>query len=209
MLWVSSNLSVNWISDLPLSRMLIITPPRTTLKDHCTLSLRKTVSYRYPCCFIWLQRLQKWGIGKGRRGFNQSSMLVGWFRKQVAITTLAILLISIVSSLVATIRDQRPDLLLDHRASKPISLVPPPGFFKRWTLRLMIVVTVFIANVIPDIGELMIATFPPMDFSYSISPDNPWWLGEKYDGIRCCWNPNSRTLYLAWHIIHSEFNITF
>ena len=21
------------------------------------------------------------------------------------------------------------------------------------------------------------------------------WLGEKYDGVRCCWNPRSRTLY--------------
>ena len=58
----------------------------------------------------------------------------------------------------------------------------------------------------------MLASFPTdTQFSLSIS-HNAWfvlvnsveystyvccrWVGEKYDGIRCCWNPSQRIVYL-------------
>jgi len=46
------------------------------------------------------------------------------------------------------------------------------------------------ASIIPDIGELMLAIF----FSKAANIDN-WWMGEKYDGIRACWNPNLQSFY--------------
>eukprot|EP00026_Physarum_polycephalum_P023661 Phypoly_transcript_29055.p1 GENE.Phypoly_transcript_29055~~Phypoly_transcript_29055.p1 ORF type:complete len:117 (+),score=5.88 Phypoly_transcript_29055:50-400(+) len=46
---------------------------------------------------------------------------------------------------------------------------------------------------IPDVGELMYASFP-VD-SQIISYDC-WWLGEKYDGVRVCWNPQDKLAYL-------------
>eukprot|EP00026_Physarum_polycephalum_P003969 Phypoly_transcript_03986.p1 GENE.Phypoly_transcript_03986~~Phypoly_transcript_03986.p1 ORF type:complete len:741 (+),score=114.71 Phypoly_transcript_03986:43-2265(+) len=79
---------------------------------------------------------------------------------------------------------QRPDLddNSPKRVSLPTPLNPSFGFFEYGS--------------IPDVGELMLASFPttPM-FALSISKDAPWWLGEKYDGVRACWNPAKRTLY--------------
>jgi hypothetical protein len=81
-------------------------------------------------------------------------------------------------SLAATIRVQRPELLLPYarNESKPIATVPPPGFFS--------------SPNIPDVGELMQACFGgPSNLAYD------WWMGEKYDGIRTFWNPKSMLLY--------------
>eukprot|EP00026_Physarum_polycephalum_P000399 Phypoly_transcript_00400.p1 GENE.Phypoly_transcript_00400~~Phypoly_transcript_00400.p1 ORF type:complete len:1105 (+),score=129.94 Phypoly_transcript_00400:31-3345(+) len=53
---------------------------------------------------------------------------------------------------------------------------------------------------VPDIGELMLASFPPYlaPVSESISQDDPWWMGEKYDGIRACWNPGKKLLFTRY-----------
>lgn len=49
---------------------------------------------------------------------------------------------------------------------------------------------------VPDVGEMMAASFPPdARFSEELSPTNAWWLGEKYDGIRCCWHSAKARLY--------------
>eukprot|EP00026_Physarum_polycephalum_P003689 Phypoly_transcript_03703.p1 GENE.Phypoly_transcript_03703~~Phypoly_transcript_03703.p1 ORF type:complete len:716 (-),score=110.69 Phypoly_transcript_03703:87-2234(-) len=79
--------------------------------------------------------------------------------------------------LVATIRKKRPELLVNHSVScDPIDAEPPPGYFK--------------VDCVPSVGELMIATF-----GYSTSHTRSWWIAEKYDGLRACWNPLDRTLY--------------
>eukprot|EP00026_Physarum_polycephalum_P002204 Phypoly_transcript_02209.p1 GENE.Phypoly_transcript_02209~~Phypoly_transcript_02209.p1 ORF type:complete len:520 (+),score=44.14 Phypoly_transcript_02209:1308-2867(+) len=43
----------------------------------------------------------------------------------------------------------------------------------------------------------MLASFPPLSVQFGkiISRDNYWWMGEKYDGVLCCWNPYERVLY--------------
>jgi len=83
-----------------------------------------------------------------------------------------------VDSLAATIRLQRPDVLLEYVNSKgpPISPTPPPGFFH-------------VSNI-PDVGELMFACFPPKNPKIT-----NWWMGEKYDGVRGLWNPKIRRLF--------------
>eukprot|EP00026_Physarum_polycephalum_P002957 Phypoly_transcript_02966.p1 GENE.Phypoly_transcript_02966~~Phypoly_transcript_02966.p1 ORF type:complete len:695 (+),score=87.59 Phypoly_transcript_02966:171-2087(+) len=50
---------------------------------------------------------------------------------------------------------------------------------------------------VPDIGQVMLASFvvSSIEFGESVSAQNPWWLGEKYDGVRCIWNPRTRKLY--------------
>eukprot|EP00026_Physarum_polycephalum_P002905 Phypoly_transcript_02914.p1 GENE.Phypoly_transcript_02914~~Phypoly_transcript_02914.p1 ORF type:complete len:836 (+),score=73.69 Phypoly_transcript_02914:81-2588(+) len=54
----------------------------------------------------------------------------------------------------------------------------------------------FIQPTVPDIGELMLASFPSsISISEIVSIRNPWWIGEKYDGIRICWNPKRNKLY--------------
>eukprot|EP00026_Physarum_polycephalum_P009455 Phypoly_transcript_09580.p1 GENE.Phypoly_transcript_09580~~Phypoly_transcript_09580.p1 ORF type:complete len:252 (+),score=12.31 Phypoly_transcript_09580:453-1208(+) len=41
----------------------------------------------------------------------------------------------------------------------------------------------------------MIASFPvDSEFLNSVGTHN-WWLGEKYDGVRACWDPSSRSLF--------------
>eukprot|EP00026_Physarum_polycephalum_P001037 Phypoly_transcript_01038.p1 GENE.Phypoly_transcript_01038~~Phypoly_transcript_01038.p1 ORF type:complete len:1240 (+),score=185.34 Phypoly_transcript_01038:28-3720(+) len=60
----------------------------------------------------------------------------------------------------------------------PISLNPPLDFFQ--------------VREIPDVGELMSVSFP-VDSKFIFQ--NQWWLGEKYDGIRVCWNPFQRSVY--------------
>lgn len=83
-------------------------------------------------------------------------------------------------SLQDTICFQRPDLHLNYQ-NNTINLNPPIGYFD--------------VPEIPDVGELMIAAFPhDSSFIFSI-PERTWWMGEKYDGIRCCWNPNRKRLY--------------
>jgi len=47
--------------------------------------------------------------------------------------------------------------------------------------------------MIPDVGELMVACFL-MDLN-SVTILHDWWLGEKFDGVRVCWNPKKRKCY--------------
>eukprot|EP00026_Physarum_polycephalum_P004297 Phypoly_transcript_04315.p1 GENE.Phypoly_transcript_04315~~Phypoly_transcript_04315.p1 ORF type:complete len:712 (-),score=56.46 Phypoly_transcript_04315:8-2143(-) len=83
----------------------------------------------------------------------------------------------LLESLKSTVHFQCPNLI-QQSAHLPIPLNPPTNFFK--------------ANEIPDVGELMYAAFP---IDPSIILSHKWWLGEKYDGIRFCWNPRQRSLY--------------
>ena len=49
----------------------------------------------------------------------------------------------------------------------------------------------------------MYASFPADTFKISY---NSWWIGEKYDGIRCCWNHRHSKLY---SILFIEFYVRF
>eukprot|EP00026_Physarum_polycephalum_P001228 Phypoly_transcript_01229.p1 GENE.Phypoly_transcript_01229~~Phypoly_transcript_01229.p1 ORF type:complete len:1158 (+),score=134.52 Phypoly_transcript_01229:34-3507(+) len=85
-----------------------------------------------------------------------------------------------IVSLEASISFQRPDLLLIPAANLP-SLNPSLKFFC-W-------------NELPGVGELMLASFPMgNDFGITLE-HHSWWIGEKYDGIRCFWNPKRSTVY--------------
>eukprot|EP00026_Physarum_polycephalum_P004420 Phypoly_transcript_04439.p1 GENE.Phypoly_transcript_04439~~Phypoly_transcript_04439.p1 ORF type:complete len:682 (+),score=95.71 Phypoly_transcript_04439:71-2116(+) len=42
--------------------------------------------------------------------------------------------------------------------------------------------------------ELMSPSFPAISQILNVNESSPWWLGEKYDGIRVCWNPDSQIL---------------
>eukprot|EP00026_Physarum_polycephalum_P001926 Phypoly_transcript_01929.p1 GENE.Phypoly_transcript_01929~~Phypoly_transcript_01929.p1 ORF type:complete len:592 (+),score=74.28 Phypoly_transcript_01929:633-2408(+) len=45
----------------------------------------------------------------------------------------------------------------------------------------------------------MLAAFPlNIGFNDSISRTDPWWMGEKYDGVRCCWNAKRDSLYTRY-----------
>eukprot|EP00026_Physarum_polycephalum_P004745 Phypoly_transcript_04768.p1 GENE.Phypoly_transcript_04768~~Phypoly_transcript_04768.p1 ORF type:complete len:663 (+),score=63.83 Phypoly_transcript_04768:34-2022(+) len=83
-----------------------------------------------------------------------------------------------VEWLISTIAFHHPDLELPQSNLSPIHLNPPPGYFDK--------------SGIPNMGELMLASFPTMSSAVSI---HLWWLGEKYDGIRSCWDPTTTTLY--------------
>eukprot|EP00026_Physarum_polycephalum_P001724 Phypoly_transcript_01726.p1 GENE.Phypoly_transcript_01726~~Phypoly_transcript_01726.p1 ORF type:complete len:978 (+),score=124.21 Phypoly_transcript_01726:128-3061(+) len=86
-------------------------------------------------------------------------------------------------SLAATIHFERPDLhpqCNNVHLIPPISVNPPPEYFP--------------LKAIPDVGELMLASFPGDPLAFS-PQSNTWWLGEKYDGIRCCWNPIKARFY--------------
>eukprot|EP00026_Physarum_polycephalum_P001950 Phypoly_transcript_01954.p1 GENE.Phypoly_transcript_01954~~Phypoly_transcript_01954.p1 ORF type:complete len:900 (+),score=97.26 Phypoly_transcript_01954:131-2830(+) len=82
-------------------------------------------------------------------------------------------------SLVASIRFYRPDLLEGFIGSQIIPLTPP---FSQ-----------FAYENVPDVGTLMLASFPASSNVF-INTDF-WWIGEKYDGMRCCWNPTKRVVY--------------
>eukprot|EP00026_Physarum_polycephalum_P000547 Phypoly_transcript_00548.p1 GENE.Phypoly_transcript_00548~~Phypoly_transcript_00548.p1 ORF type:complete len:911 (+),score=120.65 Phypoly_transcript_00548:114-2846(+) len=84
-------------------------------------------------------------------------------------------------SLMATIHFERPDLF-PHTNALPLPLDPSPEFFK--------------ILQVPDVGELMLASFPVdiKNLDY-VQLKNEWWMGEKYDGIRCCWNNFENKLY--------------
>ena len=70
-------------------------------------------------------------------------------------------------------------------------------------------------DILPGVGELMLASFPRDSNTFHCT-SNPWylfsssltlasssikqvcrWVGEKYDGMRACWNPLLKVLYLA------------
>eukprot|EP00026_Physarum_polycephalum_P000804 Phypoly_transcript_00805.p1 GENE.Phypoly_transcript_00805~~Phypoly_transcript_00805.p1 ORF type:complete len:823 (+),score=101.61 Phypoly_transcript_00805:1404-3872(+) len=80
-------------------------------------------------------------------------------------------------SLAATIKFHRPDLLREVHGGPITTLNPDIHFFKDW---------------IPDVGELMLASFP---MALNIDMQKFWWLGEKYDGLRVVWNSKQRSLY--------------
>eukprot|EP00026_Physarum_polycephalum_P001049 Phypoly_transcript_01050.p1 GENE.Phypoly_transcript_01050~~Phypoly_transcript_01050.p1 ORF type:complete len:906 (+),score=142.25 Phypoly_transcript_01050:476-3193(+) len=86
------------------------------------------------------------------------------------------------ASLAETVRFQRPDLDLPKTLELPIPLNPPRSFFLR--------------GGVPDVGELMNASFPAdgklVDY---VSAGNSWWMGEKYDGVRICWNADRQIIY--------------
>eukprot|EP00026_Physarum_polycephalum_P000635 Phypoly_transcript_00636.p1 GENE.Phypoly_transcript_00636~~Phypoly_transcript_00636.p1 ORF type:complete len:901 (-),score=99.66 Phypoly_transcript_00636:59-2761(-) len=86
-------------------------------------------------------------------------------------------------SLAQSVMHERPDVLGGYNTpSLPIPFNPPSQFFQGGT--------------VPGIGELMLASFPPsLGFIQTISSAHPWWLGEKYDGVRFCWNPDDVQLY--------------
>eukprot|EP00026_Physarum_polycephalum_P002043 Phypoly_transcript_02047.p1 GENE.Phypoly_transcript_02047~~Phypoly_transcript_02047.p1 ORF type:complete len:791 (+),score=118.55 Phypoly_transcript_02047:121-2493(+) len=83
--------------------------------------------------------------------------------------------------LKATLFFERPDFEYDPSVA-PISLNPPPSYF--------------LNKFIPGVGELMYASFSPSPSYFDdTSRFNPWWMGEKYDGVRLCWNSRKETLY--------------
>eukprot|EP00026_Physarum_polycephalum_P000813 Phypoly_transcript_00814.p1 GENE.Phypoly_transcript_00814~~Phypoly_transcript_00814.p1 ORF type:complete len:797 (+),score=105.00 Phypoly_transcript_00814:1557-3947(+) len=82
-----------------------------------------------------------------------------------------------IASLSATINFHCPALILAVDVD-PIPLNPPFKFFK--------------THQVPEVGELMFVSFPEKTLTLT---HNTWWLGEKYDGIRCCWNPSQRKVY--------------
>eukprot|EP00026_Physarum_polycephalum_P001966 Phypoly_transcript_01970.p1 GENE.Phypoly_transcript_01970~~Phypoly_transcript_01970.p1 ORF type:complete len:954 (+),score=99.16 Phypoly_transcript_01970:90-2951(+) len=87
-----------------------------------------------------------------------------------------------VESLFSTVCFYRPDLALTGRIAKNATVIamnPPAGFFT--------------GRTIPGVPELMLATFPKsplIDFSSTF-----WWMGEKYDGMRFCWNADTEGIY--------------
>eukprot|EP00026_Physarum_polycephalum_P002346 Phypoly_transcript_02352.p1 GENE.Phypoly_transcript_02352~~Phypoly_transcript_02352.p1 ORF type:complete len:819 (+),score=94.09 Phypoly_transcript_02352:352-2808(+) len=85
-------------------------------------------------------------------------------------------------SLQATINFSRPGTFKNIH-SEMIPLNPSNEFFN--------------VRKVKQVGELMGASFSASveGIPNTISPEEPWWLGEKYDGIRCCWNPLNKTLY--------------
>eukprot|EP00026_Physarum_polycephalum_P000339 Phypoly_transcript_00339.p1 GENE.Phypoly_transcript_00339~~Phypoly_transcript_00339.p1 ORF type:complete len:1688 (+),score=210.60 Phypoly_transcript_00339:78-5141(+) len=86
-----------------------------------------------------------------------------------------------LSSLSATIQFHRPDLLNLLDATDMIPANPPTNFFS--------------AAIAPKNAHLMLASFPSSVELVDISESNAWWLGEKYDGVRCFWNPSEKQLY--------------
>jgi len=83
------------------------------------------------------------------------------------------------SSLIATIQ-QRAQRLDDLYTNANVIPYFPPNILEA-----------HIIQIIPDVGELMRPTF--MD-SFSFVPSN-WWMGEKFEGERGCWNPKYPALF--------------
>jgi len=81
------------------------------------------------------------------------------------------------SRLIATIQICAQRLENFYTNSSSISHFPPPNISK--------------AHSIPDVGELMKPTFME---SSSFDPSN-WWMGEKFEGERGCWNPKYPALF--------------
>eukprot|EP00026_Physarum_polycephalum_P000561 Phypoly_transcript_00562.p1 GENE.Phypoly_transcript_00562~~Phypoly_transcript_00562.p1 ORF type:complete len:1320 (+),score=101.35 Phypoly_transcript_00562:116-4075(+) len=87
---------------------------------------------------------------------------------------------STVASLEATISFHRPDLVHNPAEHLPISVNPPLFFYE--------------SNV-PQNVRLMLASFPSSASVVDVSITNQWWMGEKYDGVRCFWDPHDKQLY--------------
>eukprot|EP00026_Physarum_polycephalum_P000948 Phypoly_transcript_00949.p1 GENE.Phypoly_transcript_00949~~Phypoly_transcript_00949.p1 ORF type:complete len:1118 (+),score=84.56 Phypoly_transcript_00949:49-3402(+) len=85
-------------------------------------------------------------------------------------------------SLLSTILFHSPEITTSRVGARPISLNPLSAHINSlW---------------IPTVGELMLASFPTdPNFTLSIDAADNWWMGEKYDGIRCCWHAENKTVY--------------
>eukprot|EP00026_Physarum_polycephalum_P002219 Phypoly_transcript_02224.p1 GENE.Phypoly_transcript_02224~~Phypoly_transcript_02224.p1 ORF type:complete len:937 (+),score=116.21 Phypoly_transcript_02224:57-2867(+) len=99
------------------------------------------------------------------------------------------------TSLQATINFHRPDLL----ALNPSSIIPgnPPIDF-------------FSSASDSDATQLMLASFPSSEMVVGTGK-NAWWLGEKYDGVRCFWNPQEKQMYSRHGLyieVHPSVNST-
>eukprot|EP00026_Physarum_polycephalum_P002383 Phypoly_transcript_02389.p1 GENE.Phypoly_transcript_02389~~Phypoly_transcript_02389.p1 ORF type:complete len:939 (-),score=111.94 Phypoly_transcript_02389:24-2525(-) len=81
-------------------------------------------------------------------------------------------------SLQASISFARPDIQFSNNC--PIPLTPP--------------LSLFVPGTVPGVGELMLASNPPQIKSI-LASQNRWWMGEKYDGVRTCWNAENGKLY--------------
>eukprot|EP00026_Physarum_polycephalum_P002126 Phypoly_transcript_02130.p1 GENE.Phypoly_transcript_02130~~Phypoly_transcript_02130.p1 ORF type:complete len:911 (+),score=100.93 Phypoly_transcript_02130:69-2801(+) len=86
-----------------------------------------------------------------------------------------------LASLQATISFHRPDLFLSQGPSM-IPINPSPHFFSEDT-------------------QLMLVSFPNSSHIIDASKIHHWWMGEKYDGVRCCWLPNAAQLYSRHGIV--------
>eukprot|EP00026_Physarum_polycephalum_P002929 Phypoly_transcript_02938.p1 GENE.Phypoly_transcript_02938~~Phypoly_transcript_02938.p1 ORF type:complete len:814 (+),score=92.26 Phypoly_transcript_02938:147-2588(+) len=86
-------------------------------------------------------------------------------------------------SLVASVCFFRPDL--SELTNSDFFLIP---------LNPHMSTTVF---TVPDFGEVMLASFPTSLelFMSSFDSESSWWVGEKYDGVRCVWNTVHSKLY--------------
>eukprot|EP00026_Physarum_polycephalum_P001044 Phypoly_transcript_01045.p1 GENE.Phypoly_transcript_01045~~Phypoly_transcript_01045.p1 ORF type:complete len:1215 (-),score=190.78 Phypoly_transcript_01045:36-3680(-) len=82
-------------------------------------------------------------------------------------------------SLQSTIQFHRPDLA-QLESLNVIPLNPPSNFFE--------------AQVLENF-KLMLASFPKSVDMVDITENANWWLGEKYDGVRCYWNPQHKLMY--------------
>eukprot|EP00026_Physarum_polycephalum_P003642 Phypoly_transcript_03655.p1 GENE.Phypoly_transcript_03655~~Phypoly_transcript_03655.p1 ORF type:complete len:704 (+),score=96.89 Phypoly_transcript_03655:68-2113(+) len=87
-----------------------------------------------------------------------------------------------VAELVLAICFLRPDLhLVPEEICDPFSLNPPRDFFE--------------SEANTAMGELMLVSHP--HYNFTPFPDS-WWIGEKYDGIRCFWNFASNICYTRY-----------
>lgn len=92
--------------------------------------------------------------------------------------------------MIATVKFQRPELLKQLEGGIPIPLEPPVGYFEGSIMALLFLLMNTVVSV-PDVGELMQASLVA---SSTFDPTN-WWMEEKFDGIRACYNPQDKMMY--------------
>eukprot|EP00026_Physarum_polycephalum_P002139 Phypoly_transcript_02143.p1 GENE.Phypoly_transcript_02143~~Phypoly_transcript_02143.p1 ORF type:complete len:817 (+),score=78.77 Phypoly_transcript_02143:221-2671(+) len=86
-------------------------------------------------------------------------------------------------SLFSLLQFSRPDLSIPFKSKLPAPLNPPPNYFEEMESQVEV--------------ELMHPSFLSATKFYEQSSEGSqvWWLGEKYDGIRCFWHSEKRTLF--------------
>eukprot|EP00026_Physarum_polycephalum_P003383 Phypoly_transcript_03394.p1 GENE.Phypoly_transcript_03394~~Phypoly_transcript_03394.p1 ORF type:complete len:728 (+),score=54.40 Phypoly_transcript_03394:224-2407(+) len=172
-------------------------------RDHIQVNARKSSSFRYsPGVYmeldIWIPNYQicfefqdpyhyvtTWFYREKIK--QKDTIKKSTVRKsQVTLITIPCWWVGDLLSLKATIYFERPDVFFDLSIppppdNLPIPLNPPSNYFQ--------------SGAIPDVGTLMLASFPKDElFNKSMVP-NSWWVGEKYDGFRVCWNPTKKSVY--------------
>lgn len=84
-----------------------------------------------------------------------------------------------LNSLIRSIQFQRPDLLpARHTQASPISLNPPHGFFDSMAEEELLwarSINLIAGGIIPDVGQLMFASFPSSAEMVDVSPENQWY----------------------------------